>query len=291
MAIQGFFFNAIKNGDTYDRVYNAEDFTKYLDKIVGSGVFANPSTNLQVVASSGMKVVIKAGQGWIDGHKIINTADLLINVNTADVVLNRIDSIVFYADYQSREMGIKIKEGVKAVTPKAPDLIRNTNIFEMCLAEITVSKQVTSITQSSIKDTRADSNKCGWVAGLIKELDTSTLFTQWETAYTEQFNSNFNNFMNWFNDIKSILSTIKSIKKYTKVYTTTSNSEKQISINIPEYVVETDILNVYISGFKLDKDLFTFTKETITLLYELDVIGTKVEIEVLKCVKLEEAPI
>ena len=56
MAIKGYFFNAVESGGTYDRVYNAEDVTSYLDLIVGSGVFPNPSTNLQVRASTGMNV-------------------------------------------------------------------------------------------------------------------------------------------------------------------------------------------------------------------------------------------
>lgn len=70
MAISGYFFNALKVNDTYDRIYNAEDVTSYLDKIVGNGVFPNPSSQLQVTAGSGMSITVNAGQGWIDGHKI-----------------------------------------------------------------------------------------------------------------------------------------------------------------------------------------------------------------------------
>ena len=36
MAIKGMFFNAVKDGDVYDLSYNADDFSIYLDKIVGN---------------------------------------------------------------------------------------------------------------------------------------------------------------------------------------------------------------------------------------------------------------
>ena len=54
MAINGYFFNAVLNNGTYDRVYNAENVTSYLDLLVGDGVFPNPSTNLQVFAGTSM---------------------------------------------------------------------------------------------------------------------------------------------------------------------------------------------------------------------------------------------
>ena len=136
MAIEGYFFNAIENEGTYDRIYNAEDFTSYLNQIVGNGVFPNPSTQLQVRASSGMNVIVGAGSGWINGHKIVNTADLTLTVTASDVLLNRIDRVIFYVDMDAREMGIEVKAGTLAATPVAPALVRNNSRYEMCLAQI-----------------------------------------------------------------------------------------------------------------------------------------------------------
>ena len=72
--IKSYFFNAVQSGGTYDREYDAEDFASYLDKLVSNGVFPAPTTNLQVVPNSGRNLTVYAGQGWIDGHKIVNTA-------------------------------------------------------------------------------------------------------------------------------------------------------------------------------------------------------------------------
>ena len=80
MPISGYFFDAVESGGVYDRVYSAAEFSKYLDKLVGNGVFRYPSSQLQVRAGSGMQVIVAAGQGWIDGHKLINSADLGVEV-------------------------------------------------------------------------------------------------------------------------------------------------------------------------------------------------------------------
>ena len=85
MAISSYFFNAIESGGVYDRVYNAEDFSNYLDLLVGNGVFPNPTTNLQVRASTGMDVIVGAGSGWINGHKMVNSADLVLSIDASDV--------------------------------------------------------------------------------------------------------------------------------------------------------------------------------------------------------------
>ena len=161
MAIQSYFFNAVESGGVYDRVYNAEDFTSYLDEIVGNGVFPNPSTQLQVRQGTGMQVIVGAGQGWINGHKMVNTADAVLSIDSADVLLDRIDRVVFYVDADDREMGIEVKKGTPASSPSGAALRRDSDRWELCLAEVTVAHGQTSIYGRSIKDMRADTTLCG----------------------------------------------------------------------------------------------------------------------------------
>ena len=56
---------------------------------------------------------------------------------------------------------------------------------ELCLAYVYVEASATAITQADITDTRSDTSVCGWVTGLIEQVDTSTLFAQWEAAYQQ----------------------------------------------------------------------------------------------------------
>lgn len=271
MAINGYFFNAELDGDTYDRVYDAEDMTSYLSHLVGNGVFPTPSTQLQVTADSGMSVIVAAGQGWIDGHKLINTAALTLTLDASDALLNRIDRIIFYADYTERQMGIDILKGTAASTPSAPQLTRTAARYEMCLAEITISAGVSSITQAVISDTRANSNLCGWVVGLIQQVDTTTLFTQWETAYQSYYDNMTAQFEAWFEALTQELNVNTYIEQFHKYVTVTASDSKIIPLDMTGYTYEeSDIFFISLNGLTA----------TDTVDYLLDTSQTPVELHV-----------
>ena len=267
MAIESYFFNAINNDGTYDRVYNAEDVTSYLDLLVGNGVFPNPSTQLQVRASTGMNVIVGAGSGWINGHKMVNTADMSLTVSAADVVLNRIDAVVFYVDYNDRTMGIDIKTGTAAASPVAPTLQQDDTRFELCLAQISVAKQVTAITASMITDTRGNSNLCGYVQGLIQQLDSTTLFQQFQAAFNE-----------WFEAVQDQFNEVKMFKKFEGIYTTQQANESSFNVltYVPQYLFAYDILEIYINGIHLNGNEYTISNNTVTLETPIEEAGAVV---------------
>ena len=296
MAINSYFFNAVESGGVYDRTYNADDFTSYLDEIVGDGVFPNPSDNLQVRASSGMNVIVGAGQGWINGHKMINTADLTLPVTAANVSNPRIDRVVFYVDFANRLMNIEIKEGTPASSPTAPALVRNTTRYEMSLATIEVAKQTTSISNSNITDTRGNSSVCGYVQGLIQQVDTDTLFTQWQTAFNEQM-ANMQawqeqmktQFDAWMATLTSELTIGAYIKEYEKVIEMDDSSSGIVSLDWTGYTYEeTDILIITINGLVASEnyDYLLDTRGTPVQVH-LNLVNTQdelVDIRVLKSV-------
>lgn len=280
MAIKGYFFNAVESGGTYDRVYNAEDVTSYLDLIVGSGVFPNPSTNLQVRASTGMNVIVGAGQGWISGHKMINTADLTLALDGSDVLLNRIDRIVFYVDYLAREMGIGVVKGEPASTATAPALTRTASRYEMCLAEVYIAKQAESVTASVITDTRGDATVCGYVQGLIQQMDTTTMFAQWQAAFDD-----------WFETVQETLTNATLLRRYDGTYTTVAENEASFNVltYVPEYNYALDMLTVIINGLTVSKTEYTQSGATITLNVPISQIGTQISFLVIKAVDTEDA--
>lgn len=268
MAINSYFFNAVLSGGAYDRVYNAEDFTSYLDLLVGNGVFPNPSTQLQVRASSGMNVIVGAGSGWINGHKMINTADLTISLTASDVVLNRIDAVVFYVDQTTRQMGIAVKTGTLAANPVAPALTQTSSRFELCLAQISVPKQTTEITAAMITDTRGDSSLCGYVQGLIQQVDSTTLFTQWQAAFDA-----------WFSSVQSQFEASKAFKKLEGIYTTLQANEQTFNVltYVPAYRYAYDILELYINGIHLTGNEYTISNNTVTLETPIEEAGAVVD--------------
>lgn len=276
MAIEGYFFNAIETEGTYDRVYNAEDVTSYLDQIVGNGVFPNPSTQLQVRASSGMNVIVGAGSGWINGHKLVNTADLTLTLDASDVLLDRCDAVIFYVDYDAREMGIEVKKGTLAATAvPLPALVRNSSRYEMALAFITVPKQVTSITAQRIIDVRGNSTYCGFVQGLIQQVDTTTLWEQQQAQFDD-----------WFDGVQSQFEAGKVFKKLEGIYTTTQANEASFTVTdyVPSYAFAYDILEIFINGFHLNSNEFTLSNNTVTLEIPIEEAGAVIDFVVYKSV-------
>lgn len=290
MAVSYYFFDAKKTeGGGYDRTYSAGDFAKYLDGLVGSGVFPIPSTSLQVYSGTGMTVKVKPGMGWINGHKMINDADLVLNIDAADVTLNRIDRIVFRLNLTNRDMGIYVKKGTNASSPVAPTVERTGYIEEYSLATITINKQTTQITESMIRDTRLDSSVCGMVQGLVQQASTATLYKQWNDAYDRAMATDQKEFDDWFANVKDSLSTAVMWQELKNVVVTETTNVKTMNIGIPQYNDAVDILTVYVNGMRLDKTEYTSDTTTITFTDALTVIGTTVEIVVYKCVNGEGA--
>lgn len=271
MAINYYFFDALLVDGKYDREYSSGDFTKYLKGLVGSGVFPIPSNNLQVYAGTGMNVMVRPGMGWIDGHKLENDADFDLSIDAADVTLNRIDRVVMRLDVNNRLMDIYVKKGTNASQPVAPSLERTDYIKEYSLAEITVNKQTTEITESMIRDTRLDSSVCGMVQGLINQVSTDTLFKQWNDAYDRAIETDQKSFDDWFLNVKRTLS---SAAKLTRLRNRVETIEEtnQLNIGISQYVKELDILDVYVSGLRLDETEYTIADDggTVSFTNTLD---------------------
>ncbi|HCL4447593.1 TPA: PQQ-binding-like beta-propeller repeat protein [Clostridium botulinum] len=207
----------MKVGDTWDRVYKAETYAEYFASFIGNGVFPNPSTNLQVIGTDKMQVIVKPGKGWINGYKYENTDDLILPIDVADGVLHRIDKIVLRYDVVEREIRVKIKKGEFASEPKAPQLTRDADMYELGLADIKVNAGSISITQVDITDLRLNKELCGIVHGTVDQVDTTTIFNQYLEWYknitgkTEEELQNVRknletDFNIWFNGVKNILS-------------------------------------------------------------------------------------
>lgn len=186
MAITYGFFNAIKQSDgTYDRTYNADQMSTYFEGLVSDGVYESVDDAMQVLAGTGMQVQVGAGRAIIDSKWIKNTAAYPLIINAAHVTLNRYTAIIIRLDLSARTIVITTKDGENATTPVKPVIANSETIKELCLAYVYVSRGVTAITQANIEDARPDNNVCGWVTGIVQQVDTSKLFLQWQTAYEE----------------------------------------------------------------------------------------------------------
>jgi hypothetical protein len=200
------FFNSVldQNGNP-DRPYLAEDFARYFSAVIGNGVFPNPSNNLQVISNNNMTITIKQGKAWINGYFYYNTDDLILPIEVADGVLNRIDRIVLRLDFINREIKAKVKKGTFASSPTAPILQRDADAYELAFADITVNKGTISITQGSITDKRLDNSLCGIVHGVVDQVDITTLFNQYTVGFQQKELQFEQEFQTWFATIQGQL--------------------------------------------------------------------------------------
>lgn len=183
------FFDALNK----DREYSADDMNRPYRKLISSGVFATQSgeasDELQVFATNeGMNIIVSAGEAFIEDKWFENPSDLMLTLSQNLEVLPRIDSIIAQIDktQAGRTGNIVYRQGIASSNPIHPDINTEENVFELRLADILISPSCTKITQDLITDRRG-SEDCPWVTSLIKQVDTSTLYAQWQEAYKQYY--------------------------------------------------------------------------------------------------------
>lgn len=245
------FFDAIDS----DRTYNAEEMNQPYKKIINNGVFATPegtpSDELQVLsANNGMNIIVKTGNGIFGDKWFENKTDIIITIPGNTDIVPRIDSIVAQVDtlISGRVGSIVYKPGSPSSTPAPPLINTIENVFEYRLCNILVSPSTVSINQDIITDTRG-SEECLWVTSLIQQVDTSTLFLQWQEAYKNFFNDTKEEIQAFIDELTEELSVNTNIINYTSTYTT-STTETIIPINIATFNKDNDILNVFVNRLK-----------------------------------------
>lgn len=201
MTLTSGIFNSV-NGD---RKYNAQWFASYFASFIANGVFPNPSTGLQVVGNTNMTTVVNPGQGWINGYYLVNDANYILTHDVADGVLKRIDRVVMRLNFLTRQIEVLIKKGTFASSPVAPVLQRNTDAYELALADVLINNGATVITQANITDQRLNTALCGIVHGVVDQVDTTAIFNQYQAWFGEFTVDKQADFEEWMETLKDIL--------------------------------------------------------------------------------------
>jgi len=261
MAVTGYFYNALKDEQgNYDRLYNDEDFCNYLNKVIGNGIFPNPSDQFEVFKSpTSMHLIVNPGESWINGHKVINDATLDLTVTAADNVYDRIDRVVVCSDSENRIGSVYVKTGIPSSEPYAPELVRTDDKYELGIATVLVKANATQL--GTLTDTRPDSDVCGWVSGLIQQVDVSTIYNQWLAAYTSLYDQMLvwqgtmqNEFESWLSTLTSQLVVGAYIDTYRKVVTGGPTVSNIVPLDMLNYTYSVkDVFLVYLNGFMLTR--------------------------------------
>ena len=186
MAWTSGFFNSV-NGD---RLYNATQMNEIFEGLITDGVYESVGNKMAVQPNNGMTIQIATGRGWFSNHWVNNDSEHTLTVSASDVVLNRYVAVVIKVDDTDsvRSAVPYLKYSEFATDPVKPAMTRTETVKEYCLAYIYQKAGATTITASDIEDTRPDEKLCGWVTGLIEQLSSATLFSQWEAIFKDWFN-------------------------------------------------------------------------------------------------------
>lgn len=222
MAEKSGFFNARETEEgIYDREYDAEQFAEYFANFVSNGVYVNPANQLKVVFNNSpdkpFVVVVRKGKAYIDGYwyELTEDMEVTISANTKSYAIK--DVICCTLDKTERKVSIILKEEVISDMP-----VNNNTQHDLVLSTVMVQPNASKLNAEDITDKRPDKTYCGFVTGVVDQIDTTELFRQYDEA-----------FKTWFNEIKDQLSTDAA-----------GNLQKQIGLlNNLKTIVKDSIVN------------------------------------------------
>jgi hypothetical protein len=186
--MRSFPFDSLNTGTeeapVYDRAGDSSSLAEKFALLFSTGVFADPSTGLQVVEATGMNVIVKPGNCNINGYLAVEDTDRTLAITAANATYDRIDRVVarLNLNLEYRDIDLYVLAGTPAITPVAPNLTRTSLVYEIALADLFITKNATSISQDKITDQRLNSSLCGVVTALPSSIDTEEIFLQYQSA-------------------------------------------------------------------------------------------------------------
>lgn len=196
MAEHYSFFDAQGAEGSYDRTYSSADLASYFASFIGNGVYANPANQLKVSPANGkMAVNVAVGKAWINGYFYeLSESAKELTIATGDANNPRIDKVVCSLNLSQRLIELKVIQGAASANPQPPAHSREDEVFDLVLAEVAVAAGAVELSEEDITDKRPDNTVCGFVTGVVEQIDTTGLFSQ----YDAEFNT-------WFEGIQGIL--------------------------------------------------------------------------------------
>lgn len=186
MSLTYGFFNSLNN----DRLYDAEDFSEMFDGVINDGVFASIGEHFAVSAVSGLQISVASGRAWLGGRWIYNDTGYPITLDSAELILNRIDTVCIKSDSTQavRACSITVVKGTPGSSPVAPTLTNTDKVKFLPLANVYIAAGVTQVTGSNITN-RVGTSSCPFVTAILQTTNIDALFQQWGANWDEWFSA------------------------------------------------------------------------------------------------------
>lgn len=175
------------NSYNHDRRYNAIQISMIFDGIISDGVYATVGKAFVVKASPNENtVIVQPGRAWFDHTWNYNDADLPINSEQSEIVLDRIDALIIDidSDENHRTNSIMWVKGTPSSNPTRPTLINNIDHHQYPLCYIYRKANTEIINQEDITN-MVGTSECPFVTGILDTIDLDDLLLQWKDQWAQ----------------------------------------------------------------------------------------------------------
>lgn len=254
------FFDSVGN----DREYYADSFNKFFEGLIASnGIFENVDGAFNVTPGEGLTVNVASGKAMVNSCWVRNDSTEVIGISAAHNVFDRWDMLTLRWDSTTRNVILCMTQGEATSNPQKPKPLRATTQHEIVLAYIYVSANATTISVANITDCRFDTDLCGVITGLIKQVNTTNIYRQYEAQFVrliEQFTAwqteQQTAYASWFSTLTGDLNVNTHLTRTVANYRTTREDGTQyIDVPAPLNYTDGDILDVYVNGVLLIPDI------------------------------------
>lgn len=265
-----------------DRPYGVDSFNTFFEGLITpNGIFNNVGGGFAVAPSGGgnLQINVADGKALVNHHWVRSDAIEVLTLDTAHNLFDRYDMITLRWNNTTRNITLEVTKGTASSENTRPEPIRTTNQYEIVLAYVCVKANAKSISNLDVFDCRFDSDICGIIATLIKDVSTSGLYRQfaahfqklademktWQEAQKTAYNE-------WFDTLTSNL-TVNNHLERTRVNFLTTRADGTQYIDVPDTLgyVDGDILDVYYNGVLLvegvDYDLMMNEVENVPMIF------------------------
>lgn len=166
-------------------LYGQDEFNRYFDNIYRSGVSLDDTGSMTLAVTGGTGAVsVAAGFAILRGFWYNNDSAKGITVPTPST-LPRIDRVVLRLTITTKSITAVLKQGTEASSPQPPALQRDSNVYELSLAQV----RVTSAGAITVTDERPVESVCGAIRpkNLTEYNDMIQTFqAQWQAWFAGQ---------------------------------------------------------------------------------------------------------
>lgn len=157
-----------------DTEYNSAQFSGAIRSFTGDGV-CDYGSRFALTLRSGFSVYLGTGYALVGGRWIESDERVALSIPPAGNTADRYDAIAAVADLSSKEVTLKVLEGIDIAAVRAnPSLIRNESSYAVLLYLLRVRRGATTISEQDVTDLRDDTGLCGRVTS-IGSISTAAL--------------------------------------------------------------------------------------------------------------------